>query len=107
MSVIDAPIDYFILTNNMNNQRNRRGTRLDCRQFFSCCFLFVSVAAFLSVLALKIALHLSGQDDNAFDNETTTNSGEEGSDALSVLVSEYFVLSSDQILISLMLNRSA
>ena len=73
--VIDSPIDFFILSNSMRRVNDRRGCRLDCRQFFSCCFLIVSVAAFLAVLALKIALHLSGQDANAFDNETTTDSG--------------------------------
>jgi hypothetical protein len=75
--LIDAPIDFFLIS--------KRGLKLDCRQFFTYCFLLVSSIALVAILAMKIALHLSGQDDNAFDTETTTDSGEEATDLLSFL----------------------
>ena len=77
--VIDSPIDFFLVS--------KRGAKLDCRQFFTYCFLLVSIIALVAILAMKVALHLSGQDDNAFDTTTTTDSGEEATDALSFLVS--------------------
>ena len=77
--MIDTPIDFFLVS--------KRGAKMDCRQFFAYCFLFVSIVALLAILAMKIALHLSGQDDNAFDTVTNTDGGEEGTDTLSILVS--------------------
>jgi len=59
--------------------------RIDLRQFFCYCNIIVSNIALISIMVLKIMLHLSGQDANSFDTQTQTK-GIESSDTFSFMV---------------------
>lgn len=74
----DSPFDYLL--------KVPRIGRIDIRQFFCYCNIIVSTIALISIMVLKIMLHLSGQDANPFDDQTQTK-GLNGSDNFSFMVS--------------------
>ena len=76
---IDTPFDYLL--------NEPRMGRVDLRPFFCYCNVIVSIIALISILVMKIMLHMSGQDENAFDNETHTANGRDGQDSFSFMVS--------------------
>lgn len=53
---------------------NRLGYRMNIRLLFSSCFMIVSIGMLIIVVALKVSLHLSGQDTNPFDDTTDAKS---------------------------------
>lgn len=65
--MIDHPIDYVLGAGEL-------GLRANIRFFFSSCFMFVSIGLLFIVVALKVSLHLSGEDLNPFDLTTDAKS---------------------------------
>ena len=58
--VNDTPFDYLL-------SENRAG-KVDIRSFFCYSNAIVSFIAVIAVMVMKIMLHMSGQDQNPFDN---------------------------------------
>lgn len=77
--VIDTPFDYLL--------KVERAGKSDIRSFFTYCNAIVSSLALVAIMVMKIMLSMSGQDSSAFDVETQTANGIDGSDTFSVMVS--------------------
>lgn len=65
-----------------------REGRVDMRSFFLYLNMIVSSIALVSIMVMKIMLHMSGQDDSAFDVQTQTSKGFDGNDSFSRMVSQ-------------------
>lgn len=75
----DTPFDHLLNV--------PRAGKVDLRPFFCYCNVTVSSIALVAIMVMKILLHMSGQDDNAFDSETETAKGKDGTDSFSLMVS--------------------
>ena len=75
----DSPFDYLL--------KSPRFGKVNMRSFFCYCNIIGSSIALIFVMVLKIMLHMSGADKNAFDNDTNTvKIGQSGSESFKTMV---------------------
>ena len=75
----DGAFDYLL--------SESRAGKLDLRPFFCYFNVIVSGISLVAIIVMKTMLHMSGQDEDAFDVTTTTAKGKYGNDAFSIMVS--------------------
>jgi hypothetical protein len=63
----DSPFDYLL--------KEPRLGKVNIRTLFCYSNIVISSIALITIMVLKIMLHMSGQDANAFDTQTTTSKG--------------------------------
>lgn len=79
LTATDTPFDYLLSV--------PRAGRIDIRPFFLYLNVAVSSIALVFIMVMKIMLHMSGQDESAFDAMTQTSQGIDGQDTFSRIVS--------------------
>ena len=71
----DSPFDYLL--------KEPRLGKVNIRTLFCYSNIVISSIALITIMVLKIMLHMSGQDANAFDTQTTTSKGRDFSTMVS------------------------